>query len=171
VRLLLPGLVILVVGAPFFLKILGGPYAAHGTRLLQSLALALPFMGVNVLYVTFARMARRVRRVVSVQVCLSVLVLVFTALLIGPMGITGAGVAFLIGQAVMALVVLPSVVRQYRNADMAPSFAPDASLVARASEAKGAVPNGPKCPPGTAPLTEGASLLRRCRAGLRRRER
>lgn len=131
IRLLLPGLIILVVGAPIFLKVLGGAYAEHGTHLLQSLALALPFMGVNVLYVTFARLARRVRRVFTVQVGLSVIVLALTAVLIGPMGITGAGVAFLGGQAIVALIVLPSVVRQYRRADMAPSFAPEAVLIAR----------------------------------------
>ena len=67
-RLLLPALVILVLTAPVVLRVIGPAYEQHGTRLLQSLALALPFMGVNVLYVTFARMARRVRRIVVVQV-------------------------------------------------------------------------------------------------------
>jgi O-antigen/teichoic acid export membrane protein len=95
------------------------------------MALALPFMGVNVLYLTFARMARRVRRVVATQVGVAVLVLTLTEVLIGHIGITGAGVAFAAGQAIMASMVFPSVVRQYRRADMVPSFAPGASLVAR----------------------------------------
>jgi O-antigen/teichoic acid export membrane protein len=123
VRLLLPGLVILVVGAPFLLRVLGGAYAEHGTRLLQCLALTLPFMGVNVLYVTFARVARRVRRIMAVQVGVAVLILGLMELLIKPFGLTGAGLAFLVGQAIVAAIVTPSIVRQYRRADMAPNFA------------------------------------------------
>jgi hypothetical protein len=40
-------------------------------------------------------------------------------------------VAFAAGQAIMACLVFPSVLRQYRRTDMGPSFAPGASLVAR----------------------------------------
>jgi O-antigen/teichoic acid export membrane protein len=82
------------------------------------------------LYLTFARMARRVRRVVAMQVGLATLVLTLTEVLIGHIGITGAGVAFAAGQAIVACLVFPSVVRQYRRADMGPGFAPGASLVA-----------------------------------------
>jgi O-antigen/teichoic acid export membrane protein len=128
--LLTPALVVLVAGAPILLEVLGGTYSQHGTPLLRCLALTLPFMGVNVLYVTFARMARRIRRIVVAQLGISALVIALTALLIGPMGITGAGVAFLAGEGITALIVLPSVVRQYRHQDMAPGFAPDAALVA-----------------------------------------
>jgi hypothetical protein len=88
-------------------------------------------MGVNVLYMTFARMARRIRRIVAVQVSLAVLVLSLTDLLIGHIGIAGAGVAFTAGQALVACSVLPSVVRQYRRAGMAPGFAPKSTLVVR----------------------------------------
>lgn len=142
--LLVPGVVVLVVGAHLLLSILGASYAQHGTRLLQYLALTLPFMGVNVLYITYARMARRVRRVVLVQVYLSAVVLALTALLIGPEGIAGAGLAFLIGQASLSCAVGPSVVRQYRHAEMAPAFAPGATLVAQASSGgAGRAPDDP----------------------------
>jgi O-antigen/teichoic acid export membrane protein len=139
--LLLPGCLLLLAGAPIILAVLGHQYAAQGTGLLRWLALALPFMGVNVLYMTFARMARRIRRIVAVQVSLAVLVLSLTDLLIGHIGIAGAGVAFAAGQALVACSVLPSVVRQYRRAGMAPGFAPKGTLVVRdetqESEARG----------------------------------
>jgi len=128
--LLAPGLVVLVVGAPWFLRILGPAYATHGTRLLQALVLALPFMAINVTYVTYARLARRVRRIVAAQVTLAALILGLAAGLLGPLGITGAGVAFLVGQAALAVVVAPSVIRQYRSRRMSPSFAPEATLIA-----------------------------------------
>lgn len=141
VRILGPGVVVLVVGAPWLLRILGTDYAVHGTRVLQLLALALPFMAVNVLYLTYARLARRVRRVFLVQVSIAAIVLALCFTLIQTsLKITGVGVAFLGGQGLMALLLLPSVVRQYRNPDMAPGFEPDASLVARSS---GVSPSGP----------------------------
>ena len=130
-----PSVAIIVIGAPWFLRILGPDYAAHGTRLLQYLALALPFMAVNVLYVTYGRLARRIRRVLVVQVSISVIVLSLSAALIPTyLGITGAGVAFLIGQGVVALLLLPSVVAQYRRPGMTPSFAPGSSMVLRTRE-------------------------------------
>jgi len=147
--LMIPGVVALTVGAPYLLALLGGSYAQHGTELLRSLALATPFMGVNILYITFARMARRVRRVVVLQLTLSALVLVLTAVLIGPMGITGAGVAFLAGQALMAMVVLPSVVMQYRRERMAPGFALDRSVAANAEPRMSPSVEGPMISPDT----------------------
>jgi O-antigen/teichoic acid export membrane protein len=122
---------VLFAGAPVILSVLGHQYAAQGTDLLRWLALALPFMGVNVLYMTFARMGRRIRRIVTVQVSLAVLVLSLTDLLIGHIGIASAGVAFTAGQALVAGLVLPSVIRQYRRAGMAPGFARDGALVVR----------------------------------------
>lgn len=133
-RILGPSVIVIIVAAPWFLRLQGAAYAAHGTRLLQLLALALPFMAVNVLYVTYARMARRVRRVVTVQVSISAVVLSLCFVLLHTsLGITGAGVAYLVAQAIMAMILLPSVVRQYRRPDMAPDYAPGAAMVARSS--------------------------------------
>ncbi len=147
--LMIPGVIVLTVGAPYFLDLLGGSYAQHGTQLLRSLALATPFMGVNILYITFARMARRVRRVVALQLTLSTVVLVLTVVLIGPMGITGTGVAFLAGQALMAMVVLPSVVMQYRRERMAPGFAPERSVAAYVDPRMNTSVEGPMISPDT----------------------
>ncbi len=128
-----PSILVVLVGAPWFLRILGPQYAAHGTRLLQLLALAMPFMAVNVLYVTYGRLARRVRRVFGVQLSIAVIVLSLSYVLLSPLGINGPGVAYLSGQGILALILLPSVVRQYRRKDMSPGFAPGAPLVTRSS--------------------------------------
>jgi hypothetical protein len=169
--LLIPGALALLIGAPLILSVLGTGYAANGTSLLRWLALALPFMGVNTLYLTFARMGRRVRRIVAVQVALAMIILTLTELLIGHIGITGAGVAFAAGQALVACIVLPSVVRQYRRAEMTPGFAPHGSLVvhetAQAREVDDAAAfwseTAPPAPSGrdvvtTAPLPEHEEL-------------
>jgi O-antigen/teichoic acid export membrane protein len=129
--ILVPSVLAILVGAPWFLRILGTSYASHGTRLLQYLALAMPFMGVNVVYITFARLARRVRRVFLVQVSISAIVLSLCYVLIHRWGITGAGLAYLMGQGIVALILFPSVFRQFHDPDMSPSYAPGTMLVNR----------------------------------------
>jgi O-antigen/teichoic acid export membrane protein len=130
-----PSMLVIIVSAPWFLRILGSSYAAHGTRLLQYLALAMPFMAVNVLYITFARLARRARRVFFVQVSISAIVLTLCYALIRRYGISGAGLAYLAGQGAVAIALFPAVVRQFRHPDMSPSFAPGIGLVMRSRDA------------------------------------
>ncbi|HUC04827.1 MAG TPA: hypothetical protein VL961_05470 [Acidimicrobiales bacterium] len=132
--LLAPSLVVLALGAPLFLRIIGHAYSEHGTTLLRYLVLAVPCMAVNVLYITYARLSRRIRRVLLAQVGVAVLVLLFTNLLIGPMGIAGAGAGFLAGQGIMAILFLPSVIGQFRRPGMSPAFAPGTELVVQASD-------------------------------------
>ncbi len=124
-----PALVVLVLGAKYFLELLGAPYAAHGTWLMRYVVLGLPFMGVNVLYVTFARLSRRARRLLLVPLAISASCLTLTYVLIKPLGLTGVGVGFLGGQALVCFALLPSVVAQYRRSNMASSHARDRGLV------------------------------------------
>ncbi len=128
---LLPLTVVLALGAHYFLEILGNAYAVHATTLLRLLAAALPLLAINVLYLTFARLGRRVRRIIAMPVCGNALILVGSALLVPHLGITGVGIAFLCGQAAVTAAILPSVLRQYRRRDMAPGFASDQPLVVR----------------------------------------
>jgi hypothetical protein len=106
------------------------------------LALALPFTAINALYVTYARLARRMRRVAVTQICITTVILAESFFLVGSLGITGVGVGFLVGQATVAIVVAPSVIRQYRRPDMEPGFAPGASLVAQGGPEIGQRPGG-----------------------------
>lgn len=62
---------------------------------------------------------------------IAVIVLTLTVVLLGHFGIAGVGLAFLIGQGVVSMVVFPSVRRQYRHPEMAPDYASGATLVAR----------------------------------------
>lgn len=132
--LLLPASVVLALCGRYLLEIEGAQYAARGTLLLQLLAAALPLLGVNVVYITFARLARRVRRIIAMPVAGSFLILAGSAVLLPHLGITAVGVAFLGGQGAVALVTLPSVVRQYRRADMNPGFGRHLPLVVKGIE-------------------------------------
>jgi O-antigen/teichoic acid export membrane protein len=162
VLLLSPGIVLIVLGAPLLMRVtLGTLYAQYGTRVLQLLALSLPFTAINALYITYARLARRMRRVAVTQICITAIILTESFLLVGSMGITGVGVGFLVGQAAVAIMVAPSVIRQYRRANMAPGFAPVATLVAQ---------GGPEIGPlldGSTPLAPSVLLSDDARDGAR----
>lgn len=135
--LLGPALVVLVLGAPYFLDLLGTGYSQHGTWLMRYVVLALPFMGVNVLYVVFARLGRRARRLFLVPTAIAAIILTLARVLLGPLGLTGVGLAFLVGHAVVCATVLPSVIRQYRRPGMSPSYSSSALVVEDGSRQPG----------------------------------
>jgi hypothetical protein len=82
------------------------------------------------------------RRVAATQICITTLILLESLLAVGTMGITGAGLGFLVGQAAVAIIVAPSVLHQYRHPDMEPGFAPGATLVAQDGPEIGQPPDG-----------------------------
>lgn len=101
------GLTILViVGAPLILSLFNGAYASAADGLLRLLALAALPHGVNAIYLAVARVRRQVGRVIAVQATTAGIALGLSVVLLGPMGIAGVGVAWLIAQASVAVVVL-----------------------------------------------------------------
>lgn len=104
--LLAVGVLVIIAGAPWILALFGGDYAAEGTTLLRLLALAaLPNL-VFSLAVDILRARRRLRLVVTLQMALCVLVLGLTKLLLPVLGITGAGVAWLVAECVLFVPLL-----------------------------------------------------------------
>jgi O-antigen/teichoic acid export membrane protein/Ser/Thr protein kinase RdoA (MazF antagonist) len=110
-KLLAALVVIALVGAPHLLRLFGPAYANEAVTLLQLLCLsALPNL-VTTLHISVARAQRRVKPIVSTYVALCGLVLALTYLLLGRMGITGIGVAWLVAQSVVAAVLLATELR------------------------------------------------------------
>lgn len=105
--LLLAGItVILVVAAPQILSLFGAEYSAQATTLLRLLALsALPNLLLSVA-IDVARARRRLRWAVALQVAMCVLVLGLTHVLLPRLGVTGAGVAWLATQCLIAVPLL-----------------------------------------------------------------
>ncbi|HSD82331.1 MAG TPA: phosphotransferase, partial [Anaerolineae bacterium] len=105
-RLLVPIVLILLVGAPYILKLFGDNYAAESTTLLRLLSLsALPSIVVT-LYLSMARVQRRMRSMVAVQGALCLLVIGLGLGLLARLGIEGLGWAWLISQTLMAVLLL-----------------------------------------------------------------
>jgi O-antigen/teichoic acid export membrane protein len=110
-RLIVPAVGVLVLLAPYLLAVAGRQYPAEGAPVLRLLALgALPNI-VNTLYMSIARIRRGMLRVLVTQVALSGIMLSLTPVLVHVYGITGVGLAWLIGQTVVASVLMMTELR------------------------------------------------------------
>jgi O-antigen/teichoic acid export membrane protein len=108
-KLLVPAVALLIVVAPYALMVFGRGYAVADLTVFRLLALSsLPAIITNTA-VSVTRSQRRMRMVVGIQILIFALVWGLSILLIGSMGITGIGAAWLIAETVTAaaLVVWP----------------------------------------------------------------
>ncbi|MFE9043346.1 lipopolysaccharide biosynthesis protein [Streptomyces sp. NPDC012421] len=107
VLLLVPVVLVLVVFAPLILAPFGQGYTDNGSTVLRLLAAgALPRVAVE-LYIGVLRVQGRTGMLAAVQGGMCVLVLGSAAVLLGPYGISGAGMAVLGGMTVMAVACVP----------------------------------------------------------------
>lgn len=121
--LLAPAVSLIVIGAPYILLIFGPDYTAEASTLLRLLALsALPNI-VNAMFVSVVRVQRRMKALVITLAILCGLVLTLGVVLLQLDGITGVGLAWLIGQTAVAVGVWITQLRPLWIEDMEP--APD----------------------------------------------
>jgi O-antigen/teichoic acid export membrane protein len=104
--LLVPALVIVLLIGDKVLLIFGRAYAQQGTRLLWVLAATTLPLTVNFLYFSVRRVQRRMAGVVAGAAWVLIVTLGLTTYLLPRVGLFGAGVAWLVAQASLALVVL-----------------------------------------------------------------
>nr|WP_234338428.1 lipopolysaccharide biosynthesis protein [Streptomyces sp. NRRL F-5727] len=133
VLLLVPVVLVLVLFAPLILAPFGQGYADNGSTVLRLLAAgALPRVAVE-LYIGVLRVQGRTGMLAAVQGGMCVLVLGSATVLLGPYGISGAGMAVLGGMTVMAVACVPGLraVLRGRAAERAPEPpAPESSPAA-----------------------------------------
>jgi len=109
-----PGAIVLVLGAKPLLSLLGAGYA-QGAVVLSLVGASLPFTAVLLLYSAFCVMRKRVWPLVAVQTG-AVVVLIGMSWWGMPLwGATASGLAYFVGQAGFTLLVLPRVIRIYRE--------------------------------------------------------
>jgi O-antigen/teichoic acid export membrane protein len=111
-QLLVPVIAIILIGAPWILRIFGANYAAEGSELLRWLALSTLPNTIVVLYIALERVQNRVAGIIVVQGALCVLVLTLSYRLLAEYGIAGVGVAVLASQTLVAIGLL---IPQLRN--------------------------------------------------------
>ncbi|HEX2979621.1 MAG TPA: phosphotransferase, partial [Anaerolineaceae bacterium] len=111
-RMILPVVAGIVIGAPYILHLFGQDYASEATTLLRLLSLSAVPQILVALYLSIARIQRRMASLVGVQAAVSILAVVMIYSLVPIMGINGVGIAWL---ASMTLVALFLAVTQMRN--------------------------------------------------------
>lgn len=108
-RLVIPCVVVIFIAAPFLLALFGTSYAEQGTTLLRLLALAaIPNMFVAVA-IGLARVQNRAWLVTLIQGALCLFGLGSSYFLVPVLGISGVGVAWLLGQSLVALGVMAAI--------------------------------------------------------------
>jgi O-antigen/teichoic acid export membrane protein len=96
-----------VLLAPVLLTAFGKGYVEDSATVLRFLAAATMFRAVSTLYIGVCRAQRKVGNLAAVQAAQAVLVLGSAAILLPVLGVAGAGIASLAGQAAVAAFVLP----------------------------------------------------------------
>ncbi|MFD3521405.1 lipopolysaccharide biosynthesis protein [Streptomyces sp. NPDC058653] len=105
--LLVPVVLVLVLFAPQVLAPFGADYAEHGSTVLRLLAAAaLPRVVVE-LYIGVLRVQGRTGMLAALQGAMCVCVLGSAVVLLGPAGISGAGLSMLLSMTLIALVAAP----------------------------------------------------------------
>jgi O-antigen/teichoic acid export membrane protein len=104
--LVLPGALVVAAGAPLILSVFGAGYAREGTAALVLTALAAVPYAVTSATVSAARVRRRGLVQFGVPAAAAVLVIGGSWLLLPVLGIVGAGLAWLVGQSLVALVIM-----------------------------------------------------------------
>ena len=136
-RLIVPAVALIIAAAPYVLMLFGPGYARADTSVLRLLALcALPALVTNTA-LNAARSQRRMAVVAGIQVAICVLVWGLSALLMGSLGITGVGVAWLVAQTVTAAALVA-----WPRLWLPPAGAPRHRLTRRRGRPGGEIPNG-----------------------------
>lgn len=105
VRILVPIVLLIVIGAPYLLNLFGQSYAAEAGLLLRLLSLATLPQIITGLYFGIARAQRSVVGVIAVHASLFVMSIGLSYFFLTHFGIAWVGIAWLISQSVVAFVL------------------------------------------------------------------
>jgi O-antigen/teichoic acid export membrane protein len=113
--LFVPAAVLLYACAPLLLAAFGARYAQDSTIVLRLFTIAVVPRFIIDVYVAACRVQQRVGRIVLIQATTSVLVVTFSVLAMHSFGVAGVGVVYLACQLVVAVAVLPALIRLLRG--------------------------------------------------------
>jgi len=113
--LVLPAVAVLLAVPGLVLSLFGENYAENSSTLLRLLALGVVPKAVTSLYFSLARVERKVSRIAAIEALRLVLLLGSAWWLMGEFGLAGVGIAYLATQSVVAVVLVPRIVRLVRE--------------------------------------------------------
>ena len=105
-RLVVPGALVLALAAPLFLRLFGQEYADQGTTTLRLVALSAIPAVVSALYISVWRVEQRLSLLVWVRCIQNASLVLLSLALLGPYGIRGPAIAWLVVQTAVAAVLL-----------------------------------------------------------------
>lgn len=100
--LVIPAIIITILFGRYILLLLGKDYSAEGYMLLNYFALSCIFMSINSIFGSLFRVKHKIKEIVIVSIISAVSVLGLSLLWMGN-GLTGIGLAWLIGQGIVTL--------------------------------------------------------------------
>jgi len=104
--LLIPIVLVIIIGAGWFLQIFGKNYAEHGAGLMRLLALSALPNAIISLYTSIARAQRKVFSIAIVLTFQCVIAILLTLTWLDKFGLVGIGMAWLVSQTVVAGILL-----------------------------------------------------------------
>lgn len=107
--------VTLMLAAPLLLGVFNSEYSQHSTTLLRLLLLASIPKALTAIYGSWCRVHHLTHRIGMLQVTQTTLFIALSVFLMHRMGVVGVGIAALIGQSVIALYVVPSLIKSLRS--------------------------------------------------------
>ena len=113
--ILVPAVILVLVIADKILLLFGGAYSENATSLLRILSLSTLPLAINIIYLGIKRVQQDLKSIVGLTAFMAVVTLGLAYVLLSDMGINGAGIAWLAGQGVTALVVIVSFFRRWRT--------------------------------------------------------
>ena len=116
--------VMLGVGAPWVLSIIGGAYAEGGTTSLRLIALSLPLTGISTLYCAVSLILKRTWTVTLLQAVAAAVLVASAFPAMDRWGIAGMGLAFLLSRVLLAIGAIPGLIDAFRE------LAADAATIA-----------------------------------------
>lgn len=111
----------LLVVAPYVLAILGPQYAEEGTHLIRVFALSLPSLALFTIYASLARLQRRLRLAVIVQIMIGVIVVSGIMVTTPRWGIDAVGYTYLAAELTGTLIIALPLIRLLRRVWTTPS--------------------------------------------------
>ncbi len=104
----MPAVILIVVFADKLLLLFGSSYSENATTLLRILSISSLPLAINIIYLAIKRVEKKLRIIIGLTAFIAVATLGLTYFLLPHMGINGAGIAWLISQGIVALVIVAS---------------------------------------------------------------
>ena len=104
--ILVPAVILVWIFADKILLIFGSSYSGSGTALLRLLTISTIPLAINNVYFSIKRVEKKLKVLVAATAFMAVISLVLSYVLLLRMGITGIGVAWLVSQGILALLIV-----------------------------------------------------------------